>query len=264
MALKYVAFDLETSREVPPSHWRSFRPLGISCASTYAVNGREIVHKSWVGGSRRPELELGEMFPAQLTPEECLTLFEYIETLQREGYTVLTWNGLSFDFDILFEELGPHQDVDRMFAVAMLHTDLAFAMFCDKGFFVSLDSACIGLRIETKLEGIHASEVPSMWHTSAEAQARVIEYNMQDAKVTGLVYEAMLHEGYLRWYSKSGKVRYYTVMGRDRIVHIPDVSTAMQSPEPDTSWMSEPARTRGSFVEWLMTAKDGGVDDLPY
>ena len=39
-----------------------------------------------------------------MSREEAAALVHYLEDRTKEGYTLLTWNGLGFDFDILAEE----------------------------------------------------------------------------------------------------------------------------------------------------------------
>lgn len=39
-----------------------------------------------------------------MTREEAQHVVEYLSQMVADGYTVLTWNGLGFDFDVLTEE----------------------------------------------------------------------------------------------------------------------------------------------------------------
>ena len=40
-----------------------------------------------------------------MTNDDLISLVEYLQFMAARGYTILTWNGLSFDFDVLGEEL---------------------------------------------------------------------------------------------------------------------------------------------------------------
>src|SRR5580698_7699346 len=98
MARRFLAFDIETAKDVPGEdfNWRPHRPLGISCAATLASDSdRPLL---WHGKAR------GGKPAAKLSRPEALELAKYLEKMTADGYTVLTWNGLSFDFDILAEE----------------------------------------------------------------------------------------------------------------------------------------------------------------
>ena len=82
--------------KLPEGDWRSCRPLGISCAATLLGDGREPV--LWHGGDDRAR-------PAdRMSREETATLVRYLSDQVERGYTLLTWNGVGFDLDVLAEE----------------------------------------------------------------------------------------------------------------------------------------------------------------
>jgi hypothetical protein len=111
---RYLAFDIETATVSPEdgSDWRSCRPLRISCAATLLGNSNEPV--LWHGGDR-------------LSQEESAALVRYLEDQVAHGYTLLTWNGLGFDLDILAEEA---QMLPQCRALALVHVDMMFHAFC--------------------------------------------------------------------------------------------------------------------------------------
>ena len=41
-----------------------------------------------------------------MSQQEAAGLVEYLAAQVEHGYTIVTWNGLGFDFDILAEESG--------------------------------------------------------------------------------------------------------------------------------------------------------------
>ncbi len=69
-------------------------------------------------------------------------LLDFLSSQVAAGFTILSWNGLGFDFDILAEESGRH-DLCRQLAVT--HVDLMFHVFCEKRFAVGLDAAAKAL-----------------------------------------------------------------------------------------------------------------------
>ncbi len=98
MARRFLAFDLETAKDVPGEdfNWRPHRPLGISCAATLASDSSEIL--LWHG-------KRGDGTPAErMMREDVAALVQYLHKIVGDGFTILTWNGLGFDFDILAEE----------------------------------------------------------------------------------------------------------------------------------------------------------------
>src|SRR6266498_1414356 len=94
---KYLAFDIETAKELPGDFalWRHHRPLGICCAATCAS---DVEPKLW-----HSRTEAGK--PARrMTQADAQMLVAHLTIMASQGYTILTWNGASFDFDVLAEE----------------------------------------------------------------------------------------------------------------------------------------------------------------
>jgi len=86
---KYLAFDIETEK-LTESDWRSCRPLGISRAATLPADREEPT--LWHGGNDRTR-------PAdRMSREEAAETVEYLTTQVAQGYTLVTWNGVGFDF----------------------------------------------------------------------------------------------------------------------------------------------------------------------
>src|SRR5574341_2389782 len=100
MSRKFLAFDIETAKDVPGDDfdWKPHRPLSISCAATLASDSE--APKLWHGRT-------GDGSPSQrLNREEAAELVGYLREAVEGGYTIVTWNGLAFDFDVLSEESG--------------------------------------------------------------------------------------------------------------------------------------------------------------
>jgi len=100
MACQYLAFDIETAKDVPGDdfNWRAHRPLGISCAATLASGtGQPLL---WYGKTR------DELPEKRMSQEDAQGFVQYLSSMAAGGFRILTWNGLGFDFDILAEESG--------------------------------------------------------------------------------------------------------------------------------------------------------------
>ena len=85
-----------------------------------------------------------------MSQQEAVKLVEYLATQVRHGYTIVTWNGVGFDFDILAEESGMLDECRRL---ARDHVDMMFHVVCQLGFGVSLDSAARGMGMSGKRDG---------------------------------------------------------------------------------------------------------------
>lgn len=227
--MKYVAFDLEIAEDIPSGtdDWKSCRPLGITCAGLAKPNSATTAF--W--GVPR------------MTPEQNRNLADYLLSHYAEGHQIVTWNGLGFDIDVLAEECQSEEYTKALKELALNHIDIGFAMFCDKGYMVGLDTAAKGMNLAGKTEGMHGDLAPVMWKEGKIE--KVLEYVKQDALTTAQVYEAILNKGRLHWISRSGRPNYWYINGT-----IKTVREALATPEPDTSWMSNPW-SRSKFTGWL-------------
>jgi hypothetical protein len=82
------------------------------------------------------------MFTDAMTKSHCQMLVrQLVELSNKENFTILTWNGLSFDFDILAEESGMFNECKDL---ALNHVDMMFHFFASKGFPLGLDAASKG------------------------------------------------------------------------------------------------------------------------
>src|SRR5208282_5065809 len=147
---KYLAFDIETAKTTEDgTDWRSCRPLGISCAATLLADSTEL--RLWHGGKDRTS-------PAdRMGPQDAGGLVEYLATQAENGYTIVTWNGLGFDFDILAEESGM---LERCRSLAKSHVDLMFHVLCQLGHGVGLDAAAKGMGLGGKSKGMSGALAP--------------------------------------------------------------------------------------------------------
>jgi hypothetical protein len=234
MVRRYLAFDIETAKEVPGEdfNWRPHRPLGISCAATLDGDGGEPVrwHSRTTGGT--PD--------KRMRKEDVQELVRYLCRRAAEGCTILTWNGLGFDFDVLAEESAA-PDVCRECALG--HVDMMFHVFCTLGYPVGLDRAAQGLGLPGKPAGMTGLKAPALW---AEGHfEEVLDYVAQDVRTAMQI---------ARTCEKARRFQWVTRKGRTNSMPLNfgwlTVREALQLPEPDTSWMSTPL-SRGDFVGWL-------------
>jgi hypothetical protein len=232
MERKYLAFDIETAKPLPDdgANWQSCRPLGIACAATLLADTDELI--LWYGGKDRPA--------ERMSQEESAKLVEYLVAQVEGGYTLVTWNGVGFDLDILAEESGM---LEECRALAVEHVDMMFHLICQLGYGVSLDNAAKGMGIAGKLEGISGADAPELWAEGRREE--VLDYVAQDVRITAELATACEASGSFRWITRSGKAR---------TMALPEgwlpVDLAQQLPEPNTSWMRDPW-VRATFTGWL-------------
>lgn len=234
MTRKYAAFDIETAADIPPSagSWASYRPLGITCAAVFPKDDSEatVYHGKNPDGTPAP----------RMSQPEARQLVRQLEKLVADGYTLLTWNGLGFDFDILAEESGAVAECRKL---AIEHVDMMFHVFCDRGFPVALDKAAEALGIRGKPKGMAGYLAPRLW-----AQGRydtVLDYVAEDVRIARDIALDCERRRCFQW---------MTGRGRRSSMPLPGgwltVGEALRLPPPDTSWMPSPI-SRRRFTAWL-------------
>jgi hypothetical protein len=234
MARKYLAFDIETSKDVPGAdfNWRSHRPLGISCAATLTSDTEQPL--LWHGKTA------AGLPDKRMTREEARALVQYLSKMVADGFTILTWNGLGFDFDILAEESGA---VAECAECALGHVDMMFQVLCSLGYPIGLDKAAQGMGLPGKPPGMSGILAPQLWAQGRFQQ--VLEYVAQDVRTTMQLARAGEERRKLEWITRKGTKSSMPL--RNGWL---SVREALKLPEPDTSWMSAPI-SRREATAWL-------------
>jgi len=232
---RYLSFDMETAKVLPADtkDLLQHRPLGIACATAVAEDDTTNSFR-WNGWdiSKRPA--------NQMTPKEAEQLVIDLMDLSAKGYTLLTWGGTSFDFDVLAEESGR---VNECASLAKNHVDMLFHIFCSLGYPVSLQKAAEGMRLSGKKTGISGALAPSMW--AAGQYEEVLEYCMRDSNLTLQIAKQC---------ERSRQFAWITQRGTTRQLALPNgwltVQEAYHLPLPDISWMEDP-KSRDDIIRWL-------------
>lgn len=235
--MRIAAFDLETAKVLSQgvTDLKQHAPLGISCAAIALSDSEEV--EVWAGSP-------------QLCADECGTIVVRLQELVAAGYTIVTWNGASFDFWVLGQESDM---VEACGELALTHVDLMVIVTFSKGYYLGLDKALAGARLGGKvtrvtlkdgtvLSEMSGSQAPRLWATGD--QDAVIEYLKGD--VTQLLALASVVE-------RTGKIAWLSNRGRPQSVRVEKLLTVEECfriPQPDTSWMSNPP-LRSDFVDWI-------------
>ncbi len=236
--MKFASFDIEIAKVIADDtpDWRSATPLGITCAAV-ALSGTE-----------DPTFWFGK---PQMSREECRTLVTDLQQLVRDGYSLLTWNGSSFDFAVLAEESGMFRECAELNAK---HIDMMMIVTFTKGYFLGLQKALVGAGLSGKLKHVTLKDgtpltdmngalAPKMW-AQGEYDA-VLAYLRDDVVQPLRLAEIIERTKKIQWLSNAGKPQSVTV---PRLL---TVEECFRIPEPDTSWMATPPKRR-QFVEWTL------------
>jgi hypothetical protein len=235
--MKLAAFDLEIAKAMPdgPVDLRKYAPLGITCAGLAFSDVKDPV--IWQG------------IPC-LTNMEVVSIVRELQRLTSSGYTILTWNGCHFDFQVLAQESGLFQECGEL---ALNHIDLMLMVTFQKGYFLKFDKALRGAGLEGKVTAVmlsnggkmnemDGSKAPALW-ASGEYEA-VLAYLKADVIQLIKLADNIQRTKAIRWISNTGK---------PQSVSIPNLLSVKEGfllPEPDTSWMSNPP-DRKSFISWI-------------
>ncbi len=234
-----IGFDLETVGSLED-------PRGITCAVASRIGpttGTQYA-KIWTAAPLHPEHE-ERGFADCMTPDEVEKMMLTLLLYQDEGHKVVTWNGAGFDFRLMCQFGRSKTSLYKR--LALHHVDLAFHMFCARGFMTSLDNACRSNGLKGKTEGIDGAAAVALWQKGYEGQSEVIRYCANDAAITGQLYDKVETQRYLKWRSKaSGRLNFWWLQGPPLTV-----TQALSLPIPDTSWMKEPW-SRGKFIKWAL------------
>lgn len=239
--MKFVGFDLEIAEEVgEDDDWEKHWPLGITCAALKAQGDSRA--QLWFNGMYgNPE---SPYYGPRMTAEQCRELVMAINGLVEEGFTLLTWNGLGFDFRVLAEESGMWKECGRL--ALNSHVDMMFQFLCQRGFGVSLESVSETMGVGQKTEGVDGSLAPKIWKEDPQL---VLEYVEGDVDLTLDIEQAVSRRRAIHWTSRSDRHQFEPV-GRWKTV-----AQCLSILEPDTSWMSDPDFwAREKFYGWIKKA----------
>lgn len=225
---KLAAFDIEIATIIPDGEtdYDKLKPLGIAVAIILPEDQEPLVWQSLQGADRLSRDEAGAL---------ATTLSIYIN----QGYRLVTWNGLGFDFKLLADESGL-QEVCK--SLALDHYDLMFQFFCQRGFCVGLDAAAKGMGFEGKTPGMSGAKAPRLW---AEGKRwEVIQYCIQDCRLTLDLARKIADRRALYWVKKNGYIGSEPFPGLVRVLE------CLEMPEPNTSFIPDPW-PRSKFSGWL-------------
>lgn len=238
MNAKFLAFDLETAKVQSPQlrDWKLQRPLGISCAATFCDDA--VAPLLWYGRKRR------ESPAPKMTAAEAGAIVNYLRQRVTMGYTIVSWNGVGFDFDILAEESGLHEQCKSL---ALGHVDMMFQVLCQLGFGVSLNAAARGMRLTKSCQKREGALIPRLWANGRYEE--VFSHVTRDVRTTFQLATTCCERGYLRWITRSGTGRMMRLPGGWQVA-----DAAQKLPQPIQSRHAS-RWSRENFTAWMRSVR---------
>ena len=134
-----------------------------------------------------------------MTRDDAAGLVHYLCKMADDGFTILTWNGLGFDFDILAEEAAAAASCKEC---ALDHVDMMFHIVCSLGYPVALDKGAQGMGLPGKPAGMTGLQAPKLWAEGRHQE--VLDYVAQDVRMAMQIAEAAEKRRKFEWITRKG------------------------------------------------------------
>lgn len=245
--MKLYAFDIETAKVADNDR---NAPLDITVAAAVFPgwlfkSGAEQV-RMWHDANFKPKIELE-------TAIDILARFAAAHT--QGNWTAVAWNGLSFDLRMIAHAANSVRSASHIALDSMW--DPMFQFLCQRGFPISL-KACAECMLDGRTKIEDGADAPALW--LAGEHQRVIDYVVDDCRITAELARAILEQGKFRWRTKRGDVREEPLAFGEALT--PRECIERLEP-PDQSWMEKPLSIARAFswvegVEGQLREKWGG------
>ena len=225
----FAAFDILTTAANHQGNLRHHHPLGIACAAVWTTGAKR--SSVWYG------LRSGRGPTPRMNRSEVRRLVYYLEELVTRGYTLVTWNGTGFDWNILATESGEYAMCRQL---ARQHVDMMFHVVCARGHRLSLHKAVRGMGVAKQANKWDAEQ---LW--SDGEYGKVLKRLSEDVHSTLDVAHESERRRSLDWLSGAG---------RKTSLSLPNgwlsVREAIHLPPPNVAGLESPA-SRHAAVAWM-------------
>lgn len=161
----------------------------------------------------------------------------------RARATIVSFNGLSFDFQVLAHKCEPAlQRQVAALAISEQHVDIMFAFAGAHGYYASMQSFAESLGLSKTWDGAAAA-------ASDDVDA-IIAYCKQDVRVLQKVHEAALQNGFLARKTKAGRPVKWVLTAGMGPQNTACVIANLRTFKPDQRWMTNPPVLPDALSGW--------------
>lgn len=235
--MKWAAFDLEFTHLLPSLGDELPHELHVSCASIITTGS------SWPQvWYERPSV--GELPNDFMTPKTLDAFLDYLASLVKNGFLLVTWGGSASDWKILAKELPLR--ADEIIQLALQSVDVPMCTCMSIGMMMGLNAACMALGFS--LKDSEASEnVPELWNLrTMESRLKVLQHVSNDAYATLMVVKNAETSGTLAWISQKGHYKTWSP------VHFLSVKSCLSKELPNVPFTIGPAHNAKILARWLL------------
>ena len=135
-----------------------------------------------------------------------------------QAKTIISWNGLGFDLQILYHNCKSDNLKQKIKKITKKHIDLAFSFMCQNGYMLSLSK--VGFE-----SNIQSSTVPMLWQASKNGQDLVINNCRNKSHFLINLYQKIIKDKQIEYNtSKNIKIIWRPIMFKDKPLSVKNSS----------------------------------------
>ena len=223
--MAFVSISLQTDKLIPESG--DLSELKILCLCLYSHQ-----EKIWVPKNEKFKRA------AYLTSSQ---VEEIIKDLC-QAKTIISWNGLGFDLQILYHNCQSVNLKQKIKKIARKHIDLAFSFMCQHGYMLSLSKVGFESNVES-------STVPLLWQASRNGQDLVINTCLNKSKFLIQLYQKLINYKQIEYASGNAKIIWRPIMFKDKPLSVKNSSIVESDSDlPDSL---KQVFNKDKFLSWV-------------
>ncbi len=246
--MKLASFDIEISDNLSTPGEPTWPPR-ISCAALALSDAQDDV----IYYTSSPDSE-------HMTPGQVTEMLRDLHVYTANGYKILTWNGVAFDFQVVAANCEDVNASKKALEIAYYnHIDMMLLVSFQVGYRLGLDAALLGAGLAGKKHEVRLSDgtlitdmsgakAPELWRKGE--RSAVLEYLHDDVIQPLLLADDIDKRKSIYWTSKKGRPM---AVGIPALYTVQEASTLLAEPA-DLSWLTDPIERTEYIQRYLPDA----------